>query len=700
MVHLISSPQANMFSSWRLCLSCVIFRFLFSDVHSLNIVSGPLRQSSPKGPTSKHGHFSVYSLVKDQEADEDHRSLIRGIMSPNMMPGAEMTLSSNGDHVVLPPPANLTIVQEPEAETKVHGRRATNSSRPTFSPSSDSVAQSSNASSRTLPQHSNSANVDTTALPSATSKSQVNYGFNPQLSGLPFSWQTNREKAQEELLKLSASSNSDHIHDILNRFRGNQNGSSFPHGPKIKGQRPPGSLWEMQASAVPTKATTPISSFVEYDILPSEQDTSNKTTEAETDLAEHKSEQSDENTETNEPVKMHKSALPGPASSQVENKQRQAHHTVTFTQDEMRHLNDKRAGVPMGPPAHMSRPKPSSDHSGGEHSNVVHHGHFSPGHSSGHLSTAHSNTSPTPPATPRPHATGNVPEKEENDIIMKSQSEGQHSVRPDTVEKVENVVHISNSARPPEVSFGDHMYIPNPPPNAFAKLRPRNPFQLGSPFLPFPPKFTLRPPPMAIPMQLPRYYTTDDSYMKYNNLEAHADTKPEHVESEHDEGSPIKEGSFTPSQSQKGDIINEATDGLGHHSYNDIGLHGHHGGYGYHGAGGGNVPGLHPQVIVPSGPHGGPGVHHPPLHPHPPPGAGGLLAASPGSMVTCCKTFFQPYHDATAGATAGPGFAGKEPEAMTTCFHEPILPNPLYLKQLKLQQLLYPFMLKKRLLFG
>lgn len=108
-------------------------------------------------------------------------------------------------------------------------------------------------------------------------------------------------------------------------------------------------------------------------------------------------------------------------------------------------------------------------------------------------------------------------------------------------------------------------------------------------------------------------------------------------------------------------------------------------------------------------PIGGPLGVHPHLHHH---GHGG-----PGK-VTCCKTFLSP--GPHGGVGGGPHQGGGVPyaaaaemegtavgakgealgEAGTTCFHEPLYPNPFYLKQLKLQKLLYPFTFKKRLFFG
>lgn len=177
--------------------------------------------------------------------------------------------------------------------------------------------------------------------------------------------------------------------------------------------------------------------------------------------------------------------------------------------------------------------------------------------------------------------------------------------------------------------------------------------------------------------------------------EPNADTnKPEHVEPDgtpSEDGTPGKEGTFgyTTKVGPRGELINEIE------------------AQGFH-------PGLMGGHPLASG--GGPAIH---------PG---------GSMVTCCKTFYQPAggppvpygagagegpggeeRGAVAAASnngggaegRGPGIIGPGAEPGTVCFQEPVgyphhpQPHPLLLaKQLKLQKLLYPFFFKKRLFFG
>lgn len=79
-----------------------------------------------------------------------------------------------------------------------------------------------------------------------------------------------------------------------------------------------------------------------------------------------------------------------------------------------------------------------------------------------------------------------------------------------------------------------------------------------------------------------------------------------------------------------------------------------------------------------------------------------------GSMVTCCRTFYQPpgsyktqesenRGDQQAAASGGGGGPGNPGEI---CFQEPLMP-PLYrMKHMKLQKLLFPFLMKKHMLFG
>lgn len=228
------------------------------------------------------------------------------------------------------------------------------------------------------------------------------------------------------------------------------------------------------------------------------------------------------------------------------------------------------------------------------------------------------------------------------------------------------------------------------------------------------------------------YYTTDDAFL--NKLTAAADTnKVDHTRQDDQEGDehvpPSKDGTLN-SIRQLGGRLGPAVGGLGGYIGDIGGLAGPVGlGYGpLHG---------HIPPLFPPGPFA-PALLLPPFLPPPPPGP-----------ITCCKRYFPKQHgfhglgvpilepktglhglhsneigDVDTGVTSTtvgssstisksetfaspttgldlidlkgiPGIPGE-----SFCYQEPVFPHPLYIKQLKLQKLLFPFMLKKRLLFG
>ena len=133
--------------------------------------------------------------------------------------------------------------------------------------------------------------------------------------------------------------------------------------------------------------------------------------------------------------------------------------------------------------------------------------------------------------------------------------------------------------------------------------------------------------------------------------------------------------------------------------------------------------------------HAPPHVHMPPMHAPPPlypmPMPLPYLPPLPQPPVTCCRTYHaglpaavKPHakhdvysyssneiesmsgpvspakSDTSSAETHGYPMYGFEGPGETFCYQEPMLPPPLLWKQMKLQKLLYPFILKKRLFFG
>lgn len=124
-----------------------------------------------------------------------------------------------------------------------------------------------------------------------------------------------------------------------------------------------------------------------------------------------------------------------------------------------------------------------------------------------------------------------------------------------------------------------------------------------------------------------------------------------------------------------------------------------------------------PQPFMPPYPYPMP---MPMMYPPPPP-----------PPITCCKTYYPGAHgphpphkpesyphsssneiesvttqtssaksDSASAETTGYPTIGYEVPGETFCYQEPVIPPPLLWKQMKLQKLLYPFILKKRLFFG
>jgi hypothetical protein len=256
------------------------------------------------------------------------------------------------------------------------------------------------------------------------------------------------------------------------------------------------------------------------------------------------------------------------------------------------------------------------------------------------------------------------------------------------------------------------------------------------------------------------YYTTDDAFM--NKLTTAADTnKADHTshsgsedigqdgdDHHHDHVPPSKEGTLN------GNIVRQLGNHLGSGLKGDV----IGGGYGDPHLGGipaaglgygpGIGPHLHGHLHPPLFPHGpfSPALLLPPFLPPPPPGpitcckryfpqqsglhhhglpimegksGGGLhglhsneivhasnevdtgpvstTVVGASSSISKSETFASPVsglelHDIKGGL---PGIPGE-----SFCYQEPVFPHPLYIKQLKLQKLLFPFWMKKKLIFG
>ena len=239
-----------------------------------------------------------------------------------------------------------------------------------------------------------------------------------------------------------------------------------------------------------------------------------------------------------------------------------------------------------------------------------------------------------------------------------------------------------------------------------------------------------------------KYYTMDDDFL--SKLTTAADTnKANHAPSEDSEGNddhipPSKEGTLS------GNVIRQLGSPIS--GGPAVGL-----GYGLPPGAHLHLP--HPPFTPPLFPPGpfSPGLLLPPFLPPPPPGP-----------ITCCKRYFPQQH-ILPGLEVGKGIGGGlhglhsneviqtavgsnevDPGVTSTtvmaspsslskaetfnpasgldvlsneivgkgiggipgipgesfCYQEPVFPHPLYLKQLKLQRLFYPFIIKKKLLFG
>lgn len=152
----------------------------------------------------------IMAFLSDQSADESKVSLIREIMSPNYgQPGPEMALSST-DSVVTMPPFNMstdTLMRE------VHGRGSANkSSWNVQRPSTSTTAMPSIS----KPEHGPN--------PSSEGMTEPSYSNNPYSAYLPQLSSFNRQSnANKEILLKQANQNvnSDHVQDILSRFRNN-----------------------------------------------------------------------------------------------------------------------------------------------------------------------------------------------------------------------------------------------------------------------------------------------------------------------------------------------------------------------------------------------------------------------------------------------------------------------------------------------